>query len=146
MSDSLSTMGFNPVFTWSLEFEIWLVNVGTTKPFVVLHRFPLTLYLLWVSCPGTALGRHWDFLRLFSWSLDKWFLEFPMTLPRAMLAMGTTPRAYLIDICLGSVHPSSVVWDLTDFFRCQVCASSLALFLLEDVLSHFLLTLLSGHP
>ena len=105
---------------WNLEFQIYTVADGQGLPFLFLRRFPLALYLLWVTCADTFLGRRLEYFRLFGWSMDKWLLEFPLTLPRAVLATGSSTRVICLDICLGRVNPIDIITDLSSFFRCQV--------------------------
>jgi hypothetical protein len=108
-------------FRWAATFQIWVVSNGIERPYIFLKGFPLVLYVMWATCYETRLGRCLDLLREHGWSMERWFLELPLTFPFAIWNLGGGEyKACLVDICLGAVNPDAIMADLSDFFQCSV--------------------------
>ena len=106
---------------YEAAFEIWSMCDGTNNlPLIFVRRFPLALYILWVTCRATYLGQRFDSLRRIGWTSDQWFLSFPLSLPHAVLETGPRLKIFCYDFCLGRVEILRVIQDLMDFFQCQV--------------------------
>jgi hypothetical protein len=109
---------------YEAAFEIWAMHDGPSSPLIFVRRFPLALYVLWVTCRATYLGQRFDSLRRIGWTSDQWFLSFPLTLPHAVVETGPRLRIFCYDFCLGRVEVLRVIQDLMDFFQCQVTTNS----------------------
>ena len=105
---------------WEFAFQLLTVTSGARENNIILQRFPLALYLLWVTCKTTYLGRRFETLRRLDWSMDRWYLELPLSFPVAVVAVDMYHKAYCVDICLGRVRVADIIRDLKDFFQCMV--------------------------
>ena len=108
---------------YEAAFEVWTIEDGGPLPLVFLRRFPLALYILWVTCRVSYLGHRFETLHQRAWSLEYWYLASPLSLPHSILEHGPRLKVYCLDFCLGHVEVARVLQDLLDFFQCQVFSS-----------------------
>lgn len=101
---------------YSITFEVALLNSGVT----FCKKFPLGLYVIWVTGRRSYLGTHFRVLREASYSADRVSLETPLGLATVHRSRGFKEFIMCLDISLGHFPFDHALQDLLHFFECQV--------------------------
>lgn len=102
--------------SYSITFELARLDSGV----VFCKKFPLGLYIIWVTARRSYLGTHFRVLREGSYSPDRAALETPLGLSTVHRSRGVREFIMCLDICLGQFPFDHALDDLLHFFECQV--------------------------